>query len=77
MILYILLAMNCFNIEIEITKILEACYFEWLPFPDEGEIVECLEGLCIAIGKYPLNVDGNPNIDESWRKEIMSIRNIY
>lgn len=62
--------------EQQITDILKDCYFEWYPFKDEGELVECLESLCIAIGKYPLNVEGNPAINNEWRETLMSKRKI-
>lgn len=60
----------------EITRILRECYFEWLPFNEEGKLVECVEGICIALGKYPLNVDGNPAISNSWRKYVMEKRKL-
>lgn len=60
----------------EITRILRECYFEWLPFNEEGKLVECVEGICIALGKYPLNVDGNPAISDKWRKYVMEIRKL-
>ena len=60
----------------EITRILRECYFEWLPFDAEGKLVECVEGICIALGKYPLNVDGNPAISDSWREYVMEKRKL-
>ena len=60
----------------EITRILQECYFEWLPFNEEGKLVECVEGICIALGKYPLNVDGNPAISDSWREYVMEKRKL-
>lgn len=60
----------------EITRILRECYFEWLPFNEEGKLVECVEGICIALGKYPLNVDGNPAISDKWRKYVMDRRKL-
>ena len=60
----------------EITRILRECYFEWLPFNEEGKLVECVEGICIALGKYPLNVDGNPAISNSWREYVMEKRKL-
>ncbi len=62
--------------EPEISAILDECYFEWLAFPEEGELIECLESLCIALGHYPLNVEGNSAIDDKWRELIMSKRKI-
>ena len=60
----------------EITRILRECYFEWLPFNEEGKLVECIESICIALGKYPLNVDGNPAISDSWREYVMEKRKL-
>ena len=60
----------------EITRILRECYFEWLPFNEEGKLVECVEGICIALGKYPLNVDGNPAISDQWREYVMDKRKL-
>ncbi len=62
--------------EKEVSAILDECYFEWYSFKDEEELVECLESLCIAIGKYPLNVEGNPAINNEWRETLMSKRKI-
>ena len=60
----------------EITRILRECYFEWLPFNEEGKLVECVESICIALGKYPLNVDGNPAISDQWREYVMDKRKL-
>lgn len=62
--------------EDEISNILRDCYFEWVSFADEDYLVECVEGICIALGKYPLNIDGNPAISESWRNVLMNKRKI-
>lgn len=59
-----------------VSKILKDCYFEWLTFDKEGELVECIESICIALGHYPLNVDGNPAISDQWRKHVMAKRKI-
>ena len=60
----------------EITRILRECYFEWLPFNEEGKLVECVEGICIALGKYPLNLDGNPAISDQWRDYLLEKRKL-
>lgn len=62
--------------EQEVSEILKNCYFEWLPFDKEGELVECIESICIALGHYPLNLDGNPAISDQWRKYVMEKRKI-
>ena len=60
-----------------ITELLQQCYYEWIEFPEkEGKLVECIEGICIALGKYPLNVDGNPAISEKWREYVMDKRKL-
>lgn len=60
----------------EITHMLQECYYEWIPFDNEGKLVECVESICIALGKYPLNVDGNPVISDSWREYVMDKRKL-
>lgn len=62
--------------EEQISEILRQCYFEWTSFKGEDNLVECVEGICIALGKYPLNVDGNPAISEKWRKHVMDKRKL-
>ena len=58
--------------EQEITDLLRECYFEWTIIGKEDEnLVECIEAICIVHGIYPLNIDGNPAIDEDWRKYMM------
>ena len=61
--------------EQEITDLLRECYFEWTVIGKEDEnLVECIEAICIVHGIYPLNIDGNPAIDEDWRKYMMGER---
>lgn len=62
--------------EEEITHMLQECYYEWMPFDEEGKLVECVESICIALGKYPLNVDGNPAISDQWREYVMDKRKL-
>lgn len=62
--------------EEEITRMLQECYYEWIPFDDEGKLVECVESICIALGKYPLNVDGNPAISDQWRDYLLEKRKL-
>ena len=62
--------------EEEITRMLQECYYEWIPFDEEGKLVECVESICIALGKYPLNVDGNPAISDQWREYVMDKRKL-
>lgn len=60
----------------EITRMLQECYYEWIPFEEEGKLVECVESICIALGKYPLNVDGNPAISNQWRDYLLEKRKL-
>lgn len=62
--------------EPQITDMLRQCYCEWFDFSKEGSLVECVESICIALGYYPLNVDGNPAISEEWLNTLMSKRKI-
>ena len=61
--------------EQEITDLLRECYFEWTVIGKEDEnLVECIEAICIVHSTYPLNLDGNPAINEDWRKYMMGER---
>ncbi len=62
--------------EEQVSEILRQCYYEWISFADEPLLVECIEGICIALGKYPLNIEGNPAIDADWCKLLMDERSI-
>lgn len=62
--------------EKDISDILSQCYYEWMTLPGEEELVECIESICIALGKYPLNLDGNPAISDEWREELMMKRKL-
>lgn len=61
--------------EKQIDEILKDCYFEWAVIEKEEEsLVECIEAICIVHGTYPLNIDGNPAINETWREHMMNER---
>ena len=61
--------------EKQIDEILKGCYFEWAVIDKEEEsLVECIEAICIVHGTYPLNIDGNPAINETWREHMMNER---
>lgn len=62
--------------EEQVSDILRECYYEWISFKGEDNLVECVEGICIALGKYPLNVDGNPAISDKWRDNVMDKRKL-
>ena len=77
--LYGLIYDHIYNTEREkdITAMLKECYYEWYAFDKEDEaLVECVEAICIALGKYPLNIEGNPAIDADWCKLLMDERSI-
>ncbi len=59
-----------------VSDILRQCYYEWTNLPGEGELVECIESICIALGNYPLNLDGNPALSKQWRKYVMEKRKL-
>ena len=61
--------------EQQIDEILQDCYFEWAVIEKEEEsLVECIEAICIVHGTYPLNIDGNPAINQTWRDYMMNER---
>ena len=61
--------------EQQIDEILQDCYFEWAVIEKEEEsLVECIEAICIVHGTYPLNIDGNPAINDTWREYMMNER---
>ena len=61
--------------EKQIDELLKDCYFEWAVIDKEEEsLVECIEAICIVHGTYPLNIDGNPAINEIWREHMMNER---
>lgn len=63
--------------EKDITAMLKECYYEWYAFDKEDEaLVECVEAICIALGNYPLNTEGNPAINADWCKLLMEERSI-
>lgn len=62
--------------EKEIDRLLAGTYFQWLHFEDEKaeEYVMAFESICIALGTYVLNIEGNPSIDDEWRKQLLDAR---
>ena len=58
-----------------ISEILNQCYYEWMEFcEDDRELIDCFEMMAIAIGYYPLNMEGNTSISEEWKKSIVDRR---
>lgn len=60
--------------ESNISNLLDTCYFEWIDFLEDAELVETIEAQCIAVGCYPLNLDANRAIDEKWIEYVMRQR---
>lgn len=62
--------------EKEIDILLAGTYFQWLPFEGEKaeEYVVVFESICIALGTYVLNIEGNTAINEEWRKQLLDAR---
>lgn len=63
--------------EMEISAILNRCYYEWIELSDDKEMVDMLEMTAISLGAYPLNMDGNPAISSQWREYVMDKRKLY
>lgn len=60
--------------ERKIDEILQHCYCEWTDICDDPNLVVCLESICIALGNYVLNIEGNPAINETWREKLLEVR---
>lgn len=68
---------NVSDKEVEVDRLLEGSYFEWLELAStDKEYLVCLEAICIALGKYPLNIDGNPFLAEhpDWEELLKESR---
>ena len=63
------------NNEDRISKIMENTYFEWQSFNQtEKELIVPLEAICIALGNYPLNIDGNCAVTKDWLEHLKALR---
>ena len=61
--------------EEDISNVLRECYYEWIEFFEEDhDLIDCFEMMAIAIGYYPLNLDGNSSISENWESAIADKR---
>lgn len=60
--------------ERKIDEILQHCYCEWTDICDDANLVVCFESICIALGNYVLNIEGNPAISEKWREKLLDVR---
>lgn len=68
--------MDTTQAETEISAILSRCYYEWIELADDKELVDMLEMTAISLGAYPLNMDGNPAISDTWREYVMNKRKL-
>ena len=57
-----------------ISEILNQCYYEWMELSDDHELLDAFEMMAIAIGYYPLNMEGKNSISEEWKKSILDRR---
>lgn len=60
--------------ERKIDEILQHCYCEWTDICDDANLVVCFESICIALGNYVLNIEGNPAISKKWREKLLEVR---
>ena len=60
--------------EDSISKVLNECYYEWVELEHDHELLDSFELLAISLGCYPLNLDGNSSISDTWKKMIMDNR---
>ena len=62
--------------EKEIDCLLAGTFFQWLPFEGEKatELIVPLEAICIALGNYPLNIDGNCAVTKDWLEHLKTLR---
>lgn len=58
----------------DISNILNDCCFEWMEFEYDSELVDCIETIAITLGKYPLNLDSNSFLINTWGKIILEKR---
>ena len=38
------------------------------------DFIVCIESICVALGAYPLNIEGNPAYKSEWKATLMSLR---
>ena len=73
-ILFLLKDKDC-NQKNRINEMLIPCYFEWMEFLGEDEIlIDSFEIMAISIGHYPLNLEDNPSVSKYWIETISSAR---
>ena len=57
-----------------ISSYLSLCYYEWMEFLNDTELIDCFEIMAIAIGNYPLNIEGNHSVSKKWKDILMDKR---
>lgn len=60
--------------EDDIRDVLLSCYYEWTELVDDQELMDCYEAIAIALGNYPLNIDGNHSVGTEWKEKILKKR---
>lgn len=60
--------------EERISEILGECYYEWIELPNDHELMGPFETMAIALGGYPLNLDGNHHLSSGWKNKIVQER---
>jgi len=61
--------------EEDISSILQHCCYEWIELVDDRELMDCYEAIAIAMGNYPLNIEGNHSVCTEWKNMILQARN--
>jgi hypothetical protein len=73
----LLLAADCTAKEADIDVLFKETYFEWYPLiakDQENDYIVCLEAISVALGKYPLNIEGNPAFASKWTPILVELR---
>ena len=68
---------DCTAKETDIDVFFKETYFEWYPLSakdQENDYIVCLESICVALGKYPLNIEGNPAFASKWTPILVELR---
>lgn len=52
--------------EKHISELLNQCYYEWIELPNDHELMGPFETIAIAMGGYPLNIEGNHLVSTAW-----------
>ena len=57
-----------------ISAILMECCYEWVEFANDPELIDSIEMMAIAMGSYPLNIDGNQGVSSDWKQHLKNNR---